>query len=367
MSVQRRARAGRRTVWQVTWRDPNGRQRAESFPTRRLAEARDSELRELRWLGKIDEADAGAEPLYDAADAWWTDHVEPNLARSTILSYVHVLDHHLLPRLGETPIRDISPARVVALQRELRDAGVGTAMSHRILMVLSGIMRHAVLRGRLDRNPVQPVRVPLPKRARAIRPLPPASVERLRRALLDADDLESATLVSLMAYAGLRPGEATALTWEHVGARTLLVEQASSGDGGAAKGTKTGAIRTVRLLAPLVDDLAAWRTSSARDGGPLFPRRDGTAWTMTDYRNWRRRRFDPAAETADLVGVRPYDLRHSFASLMIQSGYSPVELAAELGHAPTLTLNTYAHVFSEFARGERVDPERLIEQVRASS
>jgi site-specific recombinase XerD len=63
--------------------------------------------------------------------------------------------------------------------------------------------------------------------------------------------------------------------------------------------------------------------------------------------------------------VRPYDLRHSFASLMIQSGYSPVELAAELGHAPTLTLDTYAHVFSEFARGERVDPERLIEQIRA--
>jgi integrase len=85
---------------------------------------------------------------------------------------------------------------------------------------------------------------------------------------------------------------------------------------------------------------------------------------MTDYRNWRRRRFDPAAETAGLDGVRPYDLRHSFASLMIQSGYSPVELAAELGHAPTLTLNTYAHVFSEFARGERVDPERLIKQIR---
>ena len=73
---------------------------------------------------------------------------------------------------------------------KLRDAGLGTAMSHRILMVLSGIMRHAVLRGRLDRNPVQPVRVPLPKRARAIRPLPPGSVERLRRALLDSDDLE---------------------------------------------------------------------------------------------------------------------------------------------------------------------------------
>lgn len=65
---------------------------AESYPTRRLAEARDSDLRDLRWQGKLDEADAGAEPLYDAADAWRPDHVEPNVARSTILSYVHVLD-----------------------------------------------------------------------------------------------------------------------------------------------------------------------------------------------------------------------------------------------------------------------------------
>jgi len=365
VSVHRRERAGRRTAWQVTWRDPDGRQRAETYPTRRLAEARERELRDLRWQGKLDEADAGAEPLYDAADAWWTDHVEPNLARSTILSYVHVLDCHLLPRLGETPIRDIAPARVVALQRDLRDAGVGVAMSHRILMVLSGIMRHAVLRGRLDRNPVQPVRVPLPKRARAIRPLAPASVERLRRALLDADDLESATLVSLMAYAGLRPGEATALAWEHIGERTLLVEQASSSDGQAAKATKTGAIRTVRLLAALTDDLAAWRSTSAGEAGPLFPRRDGSGWTLDDYRNWHRRRFKPPAESAGLADARPYDLRHSFASLMIQAGYSPVELAAELGHAPTLTLNTYAHVFSEFARGERVDPELIIKQIRS--
>lgn len=49
---------------------------------------------------------------------------------------------------------------------------------------------------------------------------------------------------------------------------------------------------------------------------------------------------------------------------MIQSGYSAVELAAEMGHAPTLTLDTYAHLFSEFARGERIDPVVVIEAAR---
>jgi len=363
VSIHRRRRSRGPDVWQVTWRDLDGRQRAETFATRREAERRDRDIRELQWQGKVGEADAGSEPLRDAVESWWVDHVEPNLARNTIASYAQVLDSHLLPRLGDIPLRDITPGLVVDLQRKLRAAGVGGAMTHRVLMVLSGIMRHAVLRGRIALNPVQPVRVAQPKRRRAIRPLAPASVETIRRAFLAHDDEMSATLVSVMAYAGLRPGEATALTWEHVGQHTLLVEQST--DDGDEKGTKTGAIRTVRMLAPVHDDLDAWRSHSApeSDEALVFPRPDGRGWSEHDYRNWRNRRFVPAATA---VGTkRPYDLRHSFASLMIQAGYSPVELAAEMGHAPTLTLNTYAHLFSEFARGERIDPEAEIASARA--
>ena len=367
MSVHRRERGNGKVAWQVTWREGDGRQRAESHATRRAAEARDNEIRDLKWRGKVEHADAGSESLRAATEVWFGDHVEPTLARNTIISYAQILDRHLLPRLGEVPLRDIDPARVVALQRELRADHVGDATTHRVLMVLSGIMRHAVIRGRIERNPVQPVRIKAPKRKRAIRPLAPASVERLRCELLSGGDELSATLVSVMAYAGLRPAEATALVWEHVGERTLLVEQA--GDDGRMKETKTGTIRTVGLLRPLRDDLAAWRKSAGKppDGAPVFPRAGGGAWTRDDYRNWRRRRFDPAATAAALPGIRPYDLRHSFASLMIQAGYSTVELAAELGHAPTLTLNTYAHVFSEFARGERVDPERVIAAERITN
>jgi len=49
---------------------------------------------------------------------------------------------------------------------------------------------------------------------------------------------------------------------------------------------------------------------------------------------------------------------------MVQAGYSAVELAAELGHAPTLTLDTYAHLVSEFARGERVDLHQAVAAAR---
>lgn len=367
MSIRRRKRADGNVVWQVLWRDPDGRQRSETKLTRRDAERRDREIRELRWQDKLDEVDAGAEPLTAATERWWSEHAEPTLARATLKSYAQILDCHLLPRLGDVPIRDIHPATVVALQRDMGTEGIGGPTVHRTLMILSSILRHAVLCGRIERNPVGPVRIKRPKRQRAIRPLPPADIERLRAAMLTREDQASAVLVSVMAYAGLRPGEATALTWQDIGDRTILVERSNDQEGEVVQ-TKTGVIRTVRLLAPLAEDLVAWRATHDEPLPiqPLVPRPDGRGWDIDDYKNWRRRRFDPAVKDAGLERARPYDLRHSFASLMIQAGYTAVELAAELGHAPTLTLDTYSHVFGEFARGSRINPEQEIRAARRS-
>jgi len=88
------------------------------------------------------------------------DHVEVTVSQSTAKVYATCLDRYLMPRVGAVPIRDIEPADVVALQRALRDDGVGEAMAQKVLVVLSGIMRHSQLLGRIDRNPVQPVRIP---------------------------------------------------------------------------------------------------------------------------------------------------------------------------------------------------------------
>jgi hypothetical protein len=53
-------------------------------------------------------------------------------------------------------------------------------------------------------------------------------------------------------------------------------------------------------------------------------------------------------------GARPYNLRHSFVSLLIHEGRSVVEVAQQAGHSPTMTLDVYAHVFDEFDIAERV-------------
>ena len=66
-------------------------------------------------------------------------------------------------------------------------------------------------------------------------------------------------------------------------------------------------------------------------------------------------------------GARPYDLRHAFASLLIHEGrLSVVEIAAQLGHNPTVCLDTYAHVMAEERDGEHVSAEEQIVQARAA-
>jgi integrase len=78
--------------------------------------------------------------------------------------------------------------------------------------------------------------------------------------------------------------------------------------------------------------------------------------------------FKPAAAAAGLGEVRPYDLRHAFASLLIHEGRgSVVEIAGQLGHTPTVCLDIYAHELAE-RRGEPgIGAVERIQAARATS
>jgi Phage integrase family len=184
------------------------------------------------------------------------------------------------------------------------------------------------------------------------------------RALLLAEGRQrDAVLLCLLAYAGLRPGEALALRWSDVREWTLLIEKATSD--GEIKSTQTGQLRAVRLLKPLKDDLELWRLSSPHAGRDdlVVPGAAGAPFKDHDWRNWRRRAFDPVAKAVGLDNARPYDLRHSFVSLPIFEGRIVVEVAAQ---APTMTLSTYARVVAEL-EGRNAFPRKRRSSMRAAS
>lgn len=266
------------------------------------------------------------------------------------------------PHLGSYSLRALSPSLISDWQANLVRAGVGTEAIRKAHTLLGNILQRACERERIATNPSRLVRRLELAPRRLVRPLAPSTVEQMRSAC----GLRDATLLSVLAYAGLRPGEALALTWEHVRARTLLIERALSPDG-QFKTTKTRAHRSVRLLAPLRADLTRWRTASADSPAEalVFPRRDGQPWTAADWGNWRNRVYKPTAEAAGAANSRPYDLRHSFCSLLIAEGATAVEVAAQLGHSPALTWGTYSHVFEELSGADRQSAEDVIRAARA--
>jgi integrase len=348
----------------VRWRQ-GGRNRSKVLGRKRDAEAFDAELRRRKRVGDLAGLDSGKETLAEFGAEWWRLYAEPNLAPTTLRVYAMLWDTHVLPRLGSYQLRELTPAVINRFRLELENEGAGRVSIAKALTLLQGVLQRACEWERLASNPARAARKPRTTRTRTVTPLPPPTVERVRDWLRQRDLIRDASLVSVLAYAGLRPGEALALTWGHVRERTLLIEAAVSlGEVGE---TKTRRRRSVRLLAPLAHDLAEWRLRAGRPQPHtlVFPGHDGGPWSGAAYKNWRRRVFAPAAAAAGLTGSRPYDLRHSFVSLLIAEGCNVVEVARQAGHAPKMALDTYSHVFEDFDPAQRVDATERIREARA--
>ncbi|MBM3676686.1 MAG: site-specific integrase, partial [Actinobacteria bacterium] len=312
-------------------------------------------------LGDLTYLEHTKQTLDEFAREWWERYATTELAPRTQKLYAQLWDRHILPRLGTQQLRQLTPNLVAGFQEDLRIAGVGEPTIRKALALLQSVCREAVTWGRITANPVKPVKKRSQHRTRSVRPLMPEAVERLR---LYTSSERDATLISLLAYAGLRPSEALALTWADMGERTILVERALSL--GEIKETKTRSTRTVKMTGSLKADLHKLKILNGipNQDTPIIPAHDGGYWGDDDWRNWRRRVFQPAAKASGLDGIRPYDLRHSFVSLLIAEGRSIVEIARQAGHSPTMTLNTYGHVFDEHDGGLGRPAEEVIRDAR---
>lgn len=350
MSVERVVRKSG-TVWRVRWRDSQGAARARVLGLKRDADAFDAEIKRRRRTGELGAMEAGRQTLNEYAAGTWARAHAAHLAPRTRQTYSSTYDRYIGPRLGEMELRELDPEVIATFQGDLIAAGTGPHAIQKAMMLLGAILQRAAESKRILYNPQRVVRKARLPRSPEVRPLAPATVEALRSAC----DARDATIVSVLAYAGLRPGELRTLHWHDVGERTLLVNA-----------PKTNSRRTVRLLAPLKEDLEGWR--DATDAGShelVFAPPIGDVWTANAFEKWRQRCFVPALQRADLAKARPYDLRHSFASLLLHEGRSVIYVARQLGHGAELTMRTYGHVIDELEDAPRLPAEEAIELARA--
>lgn len=87
-------------------------------------------------------------------------------------------------------------------------------------------------------------------------------------------------------------------------------------------------------------------------------------WSKDRWDAWRRRQFNAARDAAGLGDVRPYDLRHTFASLLLAEQRTIHYVAEQLGHGAEQTLRTYGHVIAEYRDRQAIDAEAEIRVAR---
>lgn len=302
MSVEKIHRLGGEVVWRVRWRQ-HGRNRARTFSTRRDAADFDAQVRQQRRAGSLGALDAGTESLGEYVMETWAVTHAATLAPKTRLHYASLYDHHLRPFLGSIALREIDPETVGRWRADRLAAGAGPVAVRQALDLLGSVLEHAFVSGRVAENPVRRVKKARLPRRDEVQALSPASIETMRASLGARD----AALLSVLAYAGLRPGEALGLRWGDVRERTILIQRSISL--GEEADTKTRQHRTVRLLAPLAADLRSWRMAAGRpdDDQLVFPGKDGQPWTQAAYQSWRRRipSCDAGSRAQTRAAIRP--------------------------------------------------------------
>ncbi len=328
--------------YRVRFRSPDNRAtQRRGFATQRDAKtfAATVEVSKLRgeYVAPID----GRLTIAELGPGWLhrqQGHMKPSAYRSLETAW----RIHVEPRWGRVRLTDLRITDSQAWVSELASKR-GATVVIRAFGVLAGIVDDAVSDRRLPMNPVRGTK--LPKKSR--RPhtyLSHADVWKLAAAAGDRGPL-----VLVLAYCGLRWGEATGLRIKDLNLlrrRLTVVQNAVRVAGTVHVGTpKSNRHRTVPIPAIVVERLAQQCEGKARDDLVFPSPSDGSFMRRGNVSTgW----FEKAVQRAGVPRITPHDLRHTAASLAVSAGANVKAVQAMLGHASAaMTLDVYADLFSD--------------------
>ena len=352
-------------TWQIRvflGRDPNGKiiRRNETLRGKKA----DAERRLREILTELDRGIAPPQERYKLAqwlDQWMTDVIIPNRRQSTIDRYEGAIRLHIGPHLGNVAIAKLSPRQVQALESKLLQDGMAPRGVQMIHNVLSGALKHALRMELISRNPVAAVSAPAVPKVQTFSPEIHQVLALLATARADEHYRYLWPCIHLIAYTGMRRGEALALRWADLDLDgrflTVVASLGITKQGLTLQPPKTDrGRRTVNL-----DDLtvAVLREHQERQlelahhlgmspPETVFPRRDLQGWCRP---NTLARALKSLAKQAGCLEITFRSLRHFHATVTLQNRENPVVVSQRLGHSSTsITTDIYAHVLPGWQR-----------------
>lgn len=289
---------------------------------------------------------------------------------ATEIRYEYLLEKHILPELGELPLKSVSSAVLIRFMNaklahgRLKDAGGLSPRYVRAMMsVLTSVLQYAECENLCEHLNIHFQKPSVHKTEPSV--LCAYDQKRLEAALYrDTDTTKLGILISL--HMGLRIGEVCALTWDDVDLEKQIVHIRST----VARVQSDDAYRKSKLIIdfpktkssvrdiPIPSKLLPLITATQKTSESKYVISSGETFVSPRTHEYR---YHKLLEEQQITSVTYHTLRHTFATRCIEVGMDVKTLSEILGHTNvSITLDTYVHSSMELKR-------RQLEKLSAAS
>jgi integrase len=352
--------------WVVDWRDPITKKRAIEAIEEDTREAAKRRLAEILKTGE----QVGSKATFKEYGDWWLENCAKGaIKESTYQEYESVLKKHVYPLIGSKSFAKVNRAMIRELIAAKKKEGLSQSTVRNIMAPVRGMFFQAMDDGAAHQNPAARIGK-LNKRSKdePKKKINPLTREEIQTMLGAADEKKYAHYYPLFLCAprtGIREGELVSLKGIDLDFNGRFIHVQRNLSRGKISATKSGKDRKVDMstqLAEVLSDLLSKRRAKAlRDEmeKPAEERRDAATVVNEVMEDWLfqtpvgtqmdpsnlRKLFNRLLTDAKLRRVRFHDLRHTFASLLLQNGESPTYVKEQMGHSSIqVTVDIYGHL-----------------------
>ena len=276
-------------------------------------------------------------------------------AENTRESYESNLRIWIYPALGSFKMPEITAAQISALLLSMQAQGKAHGTVVKIYTVLQALFKMAYLSDIIDRNPMDKVERPRPRKGEVKEAAAEAyTAAELRYILscLEGEPLKWRAMVRLLADSGMRRGECCGLQWKDIDFKACTITICGNLCYTKAAGVymdspKNGRTRTVSVDPQVIGLLRQLRQEQAQHAISRFVfTKDDSSEPM--HPQSPTRYLAKFAKRYDIADLHPHKLRHSFASIAITNGADIASISEVLGHVDkSTTLRMYTHADAE--------------------
>ncbi|MBV2208937.1 MAG: site-specific integrase [Thermomonas sp.] len=299
-------------------------------------------------------------PSYQAfADVWLMEN-EPLWRRSHLATVRSTLEHHLIPAFGHVPVGQITKAECLSFRAQLAKlpgrngkASLAAKTINRVMAIHGQVLSEAAERFNFP-NPTLRIKR-LKQQKIDIAPFSLVEVQAILAAV--REDYRNYLVVRF--FTGMRTGEINGLQWKHVDFDRRVIQVRQAIVRGQMEYTKTdGSQRDITMSQPVYEALIAQRQRIETRSPFVFCNQAGEP---IDLDNFTNRVWYPLLRYLQLDARRPYQTRHTAATLWLAAGENPEWVARQLGHTNTeMLFKTYSRYVPNVTRTDGSAMDRLL-------